>query len=66
MAIAFLKLTQSLTRATNDMRIFMASGITKPERGERFELVFYQWTCGEENSESAQMPKWKEGGGGRV
>ena len=48
------------------MRISVASGITKQERGERFELVFYQWMCGEKNSESAQMPNWKEGGGGRV
>ena len=29
MAIAFLKLTQISTRATNDMRIFVVSGINK-------------------------------------
>ena len=58
MAIAFLKLTQSLTRATNDMRIFVASGITKQERGERFELVFYQWMCGEKIQ---KVPKCQSG-----
>ena len=62
MAIAFLKLTQISTRATNDMRIFVVSGINKQKEVRGLNW----WMCGEENSESAQMPKWKEGGGGRV
>ena len=36
MAIAFLKLTQISTRATNDMRIFVVSGINKQKEVRGF------------------------------